>query len=245
MSAHIFHAVDVWFSRTPFTQWVGRRSNPRLLVFSQALHLLSYRPNKTTIKKARCPYDTGLSLCFGNVRPGITYAMDNRRADSPYDRRTVLSLSIVVWYLAVTSNCLFLLTVAYLSNTLDTAKYRKIPKNSRQFDDQELIFFAHNSKDALILLSFSSLSSAIRRFFHAHCRCRRYNHRAVQSPSCTLCLCAPESTPAGKIAVTRQANGYCRGFRPAPCRDEDVGRGGIACRIRLASPVGLRRRREL
>jgi hypothetical protein len=25
-------------------QWVGRRSNPRLLVFSQALYRLSYRP---------------------------------------------------------------------------------------------------------------------------------------------------------------------------------------------------------
>ena len=29
-------------------QWAGRRSNPRLLVFSQALHRLSYQPNKKT-----------------------------------------------------------------------------------------------------------------------------------------------------------------------------------------------------
>jgi len=28
-----------------FFQWVGRRSNPRLLVFSQALSRLSYRPD--------------------------------------------------------------------------------------------------------------------------------------------------------------------------------------------------------
>jgi hypothetical protein len=29
-------------------QWAGRCSNPRLLIFSQALHPLSYRPNKKT-----------------------------------------------------------------------------------------------------------------------------------------------------------------------------------------------------
>jgi hypothetical protein len=40
------------------------------------------------------------------VRPSVTCAMDNRRADSPYDRQTVLSLSIVVWYLGGTLNCL-------------------------------------------------------------------------------------------------------------------------------------------
>jgi hypothetical protein len=31
-----------------------------------------------------------------SVRPGVTCAMDNRRADSPNDRRTVLLLSIVL-----------------------------------------------------------------------------------------------------------------------------------------------------
>ncbi len=79
-------------------------------------------------KKARCPYDTGLSEFSGNLRPGVTNVMDSTRADSPYDRRTVLSLSSVVWYLAETLNFSFL------------------------------------SKDALILLSFHGLSSAIRNF---------------------------------------------------------------------------------
>ncbi len=32
-------------------QWVGRRSNPRLLVFSQALNRLSYRPSDATVRK--------------------------------------------------------------------------------------------------------------------------------------------------------------------------------------------------
>jgi hypothetical protein len=40
-------------------KWVGRRSNPRLLVFSQALHRLSYRPLCQPTKKARCRCDTG------------------------------------------------------------------------------------------------------------------------------------------------------------------------------------------
>ena len=60
--AHIFHAVKSW-NCALFTQWVGRCSNPPLLVFSQALRHLSYRPNKTN-KKTRCPYDTGLSVFF-------------------------------------------------------------------------------------------------------------------------------------------------------------------------------------
>jgi hypothetical protein len=50
MSARIFHAVEPWGLRALVTQWVGRRSNPPLLVFSQALCHLSYRPNKTNKK---------------------------------------------------------------------------------------------------------------------------------------------------------------------------------------------------
>jgi hypothetical protein len=49
----------------------------------------------------------------------------------------------------------------YLSNTLDAARYRKIPKNFRQTGNYELIFFAHNSKDVLILPCAVGLSSAI------------------------------------------------------------------------------------
>ena len=52
--------------RAPFTQWTGRRSNPRLLLFRQALDRLSYRSvssrwNEST-KKARCRCDTGLCV---------------------------------------------------------------------------------------------------------------------------------------------------------------------------------------
>ncbi len=36
MSARTFYAVEAGISRAPFTQWVGRCSNPRLLVVSQA-----------------------------------------------------------------------------------------------------------------------------------------------------------------------------------------------------------------
>ncbi len=43
---HIFHAVDSRELRAPFTQWVGRCSNPRLRLFRPPLHHLSYRPNK-------------------------------------------------------------------------------------------------------------------------------------------------------------------------------------------------------
>ncbi len=43
--------------RAPRSQWVGRCSNPRLLVFSQVLHRLSYRPEQ---KKPGVFCDTGL-----------------------------------------------------------------------------------------------------------------------------------------------------------------------------------------
>ena len=41
-------------------EWVGWCSNPRLQVFSLALHRLSYRPLQNSTKKARCRCDTGL-----------------------------------------------------------------------------------------------------------------------------------------------------------------------------------------
>jgi hypothetical protein len=79
--------------REPFTQWAGRCSNPRPLVFSQVLHHLSYRPSKKPTKKARCPYDTGLSV-LSECSPSVTCAMDNRRTYSPDARRSVLTISI-------------------------------------------------------------------------------------------------------------------------------------------------------
>ena len=45
-------------ARTCSAKWAGRRSNPRLLVFSQALHRLSYQPNK----KPDVACDTGFRL---------------------------------------------------------------------------------------------------------------------------------------------------------------------------------------
>ena len=50
---------------------------------------------------------------------------------------------------------------AYLSNTLEAARCRKVPNNPRQFGNKELIFFAHNSEAGFILLPLSSLSSEI------------------------------------------------------------------------------------
>ena len=49
ISARTVHAVDTSRQRAPFTQWVGRCSNPRPLVFSQVLHHLSYRPNEKSL----------------------------------------------------------------------------------------------------------------------------------------------------------------------------------------------------
>ena len=51
--------------RAEFTQWTGRCSNPRLLVFSQVLNRLSYQSNKSN-KKPGVVRDTGLSVFFGN-----------------------------------------------------------------------------------------------------------------------------------------------------------------------------------
>ena len=81
-------------------------------------------------KKARCPYDTGLSVFLGNVRPGVTNAMDNRRADSPDDRRTVLStihrfviLSLNI-ELSFPSDCCL---------SLEPLRCRKVSKDSQEF----------------------------------------------------------------------------------------------------------------
>ncbi len=56
ISARTVHAVDTLGQRAPFTQWVGRCSNPGhrraavvALVFSQVLHHLSYRPNEKSL----------------------------------------------------------------------------------------------------------------------------------------------------------------------------------------------------
>ena len=55
--------------RVPRAQRVGRRSNPRLLIFSQVLDRLSYRPelarlccHEKSMKKARCRCNTGPDL---------------------------------------------------------------------------------------------------------------------------------------------------------------------------------------
>ena len=52
--------------RVPFTQWTGRRSNPRLLGFNQVLDHLSYQSVFVLLddstKKARCRDDTGLCV---------------------------------------------------------------------------------------------------------------------------------------------------------------------------------------
>ena len=57
------------YARTLSAKWAGRRSNPRYLIFSQALYRLSYQPKifvrvglfdrQEPKKKARRRYDTG------------------------------------------------------------------------------------------------------------------------------------------------------------------------------------------
>ncbi len=56
--------------------WAGRRSNPSLLVFSQALNHLSYQPGTVfrtlpaAKEEARCPLcDTGLLKACGGLGP--------------------------------------------------------------------------------------------------------------------------------------------------------------------------------
>ena len=47
--------------------WAGRRSNPSLLVFSQALNRLSYQPGKEEARGPLC--DTGLLRACGGLGP--------------------------------------------------------------------------------------------------------------------------------------------------------------------------------
>jgi hypothetical protein len=64
-------------------QWAGRRSNPRLLVFSQALSHLSYRPNK----KARRLVTPGWVVRGRRKGPSITGAACAQVDRTPVDRR--------------------------------------------------------------------------------------------------------------------------------------------------------------
>ena len=67
-------------------KWVGRRSNPRLLVFSQALYRLSYRPSirfffprSASNKKGPVSRDTRPLVALKPIyRPSVTSAMDAR-----------------------------------------------------------------------------------------------------------------------------------------------------------------------
>ncbi len=88
ISARTFHAVDKSAQRAPLTQWVGRCTNPRPLVFSQVLHHLSYRPQR---KKPDVVMTSGFGHSSGKVRPDVTSAMD-RTGYSPNDRRMYPSL---------------------------------------------------------------------------------------------------------------------------------------------------------
>ena len=75
-------------------KWVGRRSNPRLLVFSQALNRLSYRPRFRVVvypppalaprqqKRPDVVVTPGLCLFVALSRPSVTSAV-RARAYSP------------------------------------------------------------------------------------------------------------------------------------------------------------------
>ena len=89
ISARTVHAVDKSGERAPLTQWVGRCSNPRPLVFSQVLHHLSYRPKR---KKPDVFGTPGFGYSSGKLRPGVTSAMDRTGSYSPIDRRMYPSL---------------------------------------------------------------------------------------------------------------------------------------------------------
>ncbi len=79
--------------RALLTQWVGRCSNPPLLVFSQALYRLSYRPKR---KKPDVVVTPGFGYFFREqLRPDVTCAMDRTGAYSPNDRRSSLSILAV------------------------------------------------------------------------------------------------------------------------------------------------------
>lgn len=70
-------------ARNDCGMWAGRRSNPSLLVFSQALHRLSYQPrpalrtSPSAKEKARCPLrDTGLFESSRRLMADVTCAGD-------------------------------------------------------------------------------------------------------------------------------------------------------------------------
>lgn len=73
----------------------GGESNPRLLVFSQALRRLSYQPNK----KPGVACDTGFLETHRDVRSSVTSAKDARRADWPVDRHNALCILVRLLYL--------------------------------------------------------------------------------------------------------------------------------------------------
>ncbi len=69
-------AHDLCDRRNGCSMWAGRRSNPSLLVFCQALNRLSYQPESgfrslpAAKEEARCPLcDTGLLKACGGLGP--------------------------------------------------------------------------------------------------------------------------------------------------------------------------------
>src|SRR5258708_3991031 len=75
-------------------QRAGRRSNPRLLVFSQVLHRLSYRPQPR--KKPDVAETPGFERAPFGFGPRVNSAADARATYSPADRRCCLSI-VVRW----------------------------------------------------------------------------------------------------------------------------------------------------
>ena len=73
---------SVVVSRRADQQWAGRRSNPRLLVFGQALGHLSYRPNK----KARRQVTPGWAVRERRNGPSVTSAAFAQVDRMPVDR---------------------------------------------------------------------------------------------------------------------------------------------------------------
>ena len=66
------------------SQWAGRCSNPRLLVFSQVLHRLSYQPNKKSPASSVTPGFSRVPLLRW---PSVTSASGARGGYSPVDRQ--------------------------------------------------------------------------------------------------------------------------------------------------------------
>ena len=118
-----------------FTQWAGRCSNPRLLVFGQALHHLSYQP-KQKQKKPDVLVTPGFRYSQ-SVRPSVTCVMDRTGIASPIDRRSY-PLSCAVRDLAVLKSLLSLRqtakgshpqAVSTLSYHIDVVNEEKVPED--------------------------------------------------------------------------------------------------------------------